>query len=107
MGNRESFWRSHIEMAISGEDSKRKYIEDNGLSEKLFYYWQWKLYGKDAFRKKAGRKKLEKFLPVKVEEAQGFPMSVKIGLPCGINIESGSYPDPAWLSKIIYSLAGR
>lgn len=107
MGKRESFWRSHIEKAISSKESKIKYIDNNGLSEKLFYYWQRKLYGKYAFRKKTAKKTAGKFLPVKVKEKQILPGAVKIGLPCGVVLEGSSYPDPSWLAKVVYSLAGR
>jgi hypothetical protein len=105
--NIKEFWKSHLDKAISSGKSKNHYCKENNISEKTFYYWQRKLYGK--MRQKTKNEHGDKdsnFLPIKIEDKK-VKEDVQLSLPCGISLKSKTYPDALWLSELLINLCGK
>lgn len=88
-GDREAFWRGHVEAWQASELTQRQYVREHGLPLARFTYWKGKLVPRES--------RVDGFVRMHLAAT---PVIV-IRHPSGNVVECASGTDPAWLRALL------
>lgn len=96
-------WAERVRAQRASGKSMTAFCREHGIRARTFFRWS-RILGGKSVALTARHEARPRFARVEFVRPAAETVVVSVRLPCGVSVEAGQYPDPAWVRAVISGL---